>query len=254
LYVSPGHSVFAEGVLIQAEKLINGATVLQQKRDWVEYWHVELESHDILLAEDLPAESYLDTGNRTAFDGGGAFLDLHPDFAPKHWAQTCVPLVFDGAELQRAKTLLLARAPTLGHEITAADDLHVLADGQRIDPIQLSATRRAIVLPEGSAEISLHSSTFVPAQHDPQSDDQRRLGLCVGRLQLDGADIALDDQAILSAGWHGLERAAGRSDQRWTTGNTPLPANTRLIVIERAGRGYYWAEKDVKYEKLPQIK
>jgi hypothetical protein len=35
--------------------------------DFVTYWHVELERHDILLADGMPAESYLDTGNRAAF-------------------------------------------------------------------------------------------------------------------------------------------------------------------------------------------
>jgi hypothetical protein len=30
----------------------------------VEYFHVELDRHDVLFVEGLPAESYLDTGNR----------------------------------------------------------------------------------------------------------------------------------------------------------------------------------------------
>jgi hypothetical protein len=36
-----------------------------------DYVHVELDRHDILLAEGLPAESYLDTGNRAAFGTQG---------------------------------------------------------------------------------------------------------------------------------------------------------------------------------------
>ena len=38
--------------------LINGVSVAQINEDRVEYWHVELDAHDILLAEGLPAESY----------------------------------------------------------------------------------------------------------------------------------------------------------------------------------------------------
>jgi hypothetical protein len=34
----------------------------------VEYFHVELRTHSILLAKGLPSESYLDTGNRGFFD------------------------------------------------------------------------------------------------------------------------------------------------------------------------------------------
>jgi hypothetical protein len=242
LYVSPGHSVFSEGVLIQAEKLVNGATLIQTQCDRVEYWHIELDAHDILLAEGLPTESYLDNGNRSAFEGGGEFLDLHPDFAPKHWTDTCVPLVFDRAVLQQTKTLLLTQAQTLGHQITAEDDLHVIADGRRVNPIHLTAARRAMVVPEGCTEIRLISSTFVPARRNPQSNDERRLGICVGRLQLDGADIALNDDNAFTTGWHGCEGWPGRPDQRWTTCSTELPPNTKLVVIDLAGPGYYWAK------------
>jgi hypothetical protein len=56
LWVSPGHSLFVSGHLIQAGKLVNGASIAQVPRDWVEYWHVELDSHDVILAEGLPAE------------------------------------------------------------------------------------------------------------------------------------------------------------------------------------------------------
>jgi collagen type I/II/III/V/XI/XXIV/XXVII alpha len=35
--------------------------------DAVTYFHVELPRHDVLLAEGLAAESYLDTGNRSVF-------------------------------------------------------------------------------------------------------------------------------------------------------------------------------------------
>jgi hypothetical protein len=44
--------------------LCNGATIRQESVAVVEYYHVELDAHDIMLAEGLPAESYLDTGNR----------------------------------------------------------------------------------------------------------------------------------------------------------------------------------------------
>ena len=83
LWLSPGHCVAAEGVLMPIRVLINGRTIGQIETDRVEYWHVELERHDILLANGLPAKSYLDTGNRTAFVNGGDFLELHPDFEPK---------------------------------------------------------------------------------------------------------------------------------------------------------------------------
>jgi hypothetical protein len=70
LLVSPDHAICLDGVLIPAKELVNGATIVQEL-DFgeVHYFHVELEQHDILLAEGLTAESYLDTGNRDAFAG-----------------------------------------------------------------------------------------------------------------------------------------------------------------------------------------
>ncbi len=71
LWLSPDHAVFVEDVLIPVRYLVNGATVRQERVERVHYFHIELESHDILLAEGLTAESYLDTGNRGAFSNGG---------------------------------------------------------------------------------------------------------------------------------------------------------------------------------------
>ena len=67
LLLSPDHGVFAGGGLIPARDLVNGATITRAALPSVEYWHVELAAHDLLLAEGLPVESYLDTGNRAAF-------------------------------------------------------------------------------------------------------------------------------------------------------------------------------------------
>ena len=81
LWLSPDHSVFIDGVLIPIRYLVNGATIVREPTDAVTYWHVELPQHDILLAEGLPCESYLDTGNRGAFENGAGPTMLHPDFA-----------------------------------------------------------------------------------------------------------------------------------------------------------------------------
>ena len=97
LVLSPDHAVFIDGVLIPVRYLLNGATVVQEPAERVTYWHVELPAHDVLLAEGLPCESYLDTGNRGAFANGGAALMAHPDFALRTWqAQGCAPLLLAG--------------------------------------------------------------------------------------------------------------------------------------------------------------
>jgi hypothetical protein len=70
LLLSPDHAVFVDGALIPIRYLVNDVTVAQQKIDEVTYWHVELARHEVLLAEGLACESYLDTGNRGAFEDG----------------------------------------------------------------------------------------------------------------------------------------------------------------------------------------
>jgi hypothetical protein len=226
--------------LIQAEKLVNDATVVQVPRTRVEYWHVELDAHAVILAEGLPAESYLDTGNRTAFVNGGDDLEAYPDFKPKHWTETCVPLVLEGAAIARVKARLLERAAELGHGLTDDADLHVLVDGVRIEPVGLGGTRIAFMLPEGGTQIELRCRRYVPARLRPASTDARGLGICVNRWQLDGTDVALSDDAAFAAGWHALETDADDKRWRWSRDRVPLPRTTRLVVLEIAFPGLYW--------------
>jgi hypothetical protein len=64
LLLSPDHAVYVDGALIPIRYLINGRSIVPTASRTVIYYHLELPRHDVLLAEGLPAESYLDTGNR----------------------------------------------------------------------------------------------------------------------------------------------------------------------------------------------
>ncbi|HET9018539.1 MAG TPA: Hint domain-containing protein, partial [Acetobacteraceae bacterium] len=107
LLLSPDHALALGGGLVPVRYLLNGATIVQEPpRGRIAYYHVELDRHDVLLAEKLPAESYLDTGNRAAFANGGRVAALHPQFATAAaaalhiWAErACAPLLRDGPAL-----------------------------------------------------------------------------------------------------------------------------------------------------------
>ena len=120
LLLSPDHAIYyvdddGVGALIPVRYLINGGTIARETLDDVTYWHVELPAHDVLFANGLPAESYLETGNRAAFANGGAVVRVKPDFAQRMWeAEGCAPLVAAGAVLARARAHLLARSRMLG--------------------------------------------------------------------------------------------------------------------------------------------
>jgi collagen type I/II/III/V/XI/XXIV/XXVII alpha len=107
LLLSPDHAVFVDDVLIPIRYLINDTTIRQAERRSVEYFHIELPRHAILLANGLPAESYLDIGDRSSFENGGGPLHLHPDFASRLWeAEGCAPLCVAGATLAAVRRRL----------------------------------------------------------------------------------------------------------------------------------------------------
>jgi len=111
LCLSPQHAIFDEGVLIPAKFLVNGSSVVQEPCARITYYHVELERHDLLLAEGLAVESYLDTGDRASFENGGAALVLHPDFARLVWdGRACAELKVTGPELEAVRAKLARNA------------------------------------------------------------------------------------------------------------------------------------------------
>ena len=117
LTLSPDHAVYVNAVLIPVKYLVNGRTIVQEPVDRVTYRHLELPRHDVMFAEGLPAESYLDVGDRTNFANGGKVMRLFPDFSTPAFdiavmweAMGCAPLVVTGPKLAVARALVAAVA------------------------------------------------------------------------------------------------------------------------------------------------
>ncbi|HXT80198.1 MAG TPA: Hint domain-containing protein, partial [Acetobacteraceae bacterium] len=113
LVLSPEHAVYVDGVLIPVRKLVNGTTVAFQQVTRVTYYHVELPRHDVLYAEGMPAESYLDLGDRDMYFNGKV-VRLHTvsirhhdtDLAAVWESMGCAPLVQSGPLLAAVRQRL----------------------------------------------------------------------------------------------------------------------------------------------------
>jgi hypothetical protein len=111
LYLSPDHAVFFDRVLIPIKYLVNGGSIAPVRMPAVTYWHVELDNHDVLFAEGLPSESYLDAGDRGCFDNGNDAVMLHPAFRTLAWdANGCAPLVVTGPVVEHLRARLATTA------------------------------------------------------------------------------------------------------------------------------------------------
>lgn len=110
LWVSPAHAMFLDGMLIPAAALVNGVSVVKADRlDAIEYWHVELDAHDVLLAENAPSESYIDDSNRAMFHNAATYLTLYPTTELIEPAY-CAPRVEDGHRIVAIRRRIDERA------------------------------------------------------------------------------------------------------------------------------------------------
>jgi hypothetical protein len=203
--LSPLHAVFFDGVLVPACHLVNGATITRETPGAVTYYHLELARHGILLADGMPAESYIDHGNRGEFSGqSGRAANPQP---------ACAKLVTAGAPLAAIRRRLHRIALEAGYTLTYDARLRGIAGQASLLPrLQMRRGRRlaSFALPSGAEKLAIVAGAASPADTDPESEDRRRLAVCLA---------APPDGAILGGGW--LPRGA-RDEGHWMDGAADL--------------------------------
>ena len=106
LRVSPEHALRLDDpargpVLLPAHLLVNGKSILREtERAGVDYLHIELEHHDVILAEGAAAETFIDDSSRVLFDNAAEFATLYPNAAARP-PRFCAPRIEGGPVLVR---------------------------------------------------------------------------------------------------------------------------------------------------------
>ena len=109
LYVTAHHSLLIDGALVPAQMLVNGTTITryEPESDELEFFHVKLESHDVVYAEGAPAETLLNVDESFV-----NFADYLRRYAmPATENGRCAPLVRIGGRAELKSRLRSALSP-----------------------------------------------------------------------------------------------------------------------------------------------
>ena len=81
LRVSPDHALLVDDVLIHAGALVNGTSIVRERAVPIifTYYHVEVGDHSLILAENTPAETFVDNVDRANFDNWHEYQALYPE-------------------------------------------------------------------------------------------------------------------------------------------------------------------------------
>jgi hypothetical protein len=103
LYVTAAHALLIDGVLAPAEMLINDKTIKRfeaREHDELEFFHVKLETHDVIYAEGAPVETLLEV-NESAVN----FADYLRQYGtPATEEARCAPHVDFGSRFGELKS------------------------------------------------------------------------------------------------------------------------------------------------------
>jgi hypothetical protein len=137
LYVTAGHALFTDGVLAPAGMLINGATITRHEArdcDELEFFHIKLESHDVIYAEGAPVDTLLTVDERAV-----NFAEYFRRYGPPTTDETpCAPRIsYTGGRGELRSRMRSALSPRLDRR----DAFDVLRD--RVEECGVMLSRQA---------------------------------------------------------------------------------------------------------------
>ncbi len=219
LRVTKGHALWLDGVLIPVEFLINHLSIAwDDAAHEVSFFHVELATHAVLLANGAPAESYRDDGNRWLFRNWNEGREAPPK-------PPCAEVVTGGPLVDAIWRRLRDRAnPGPAEPTTAEPDLTLLVDGEPVRGRSCGDGVHVFPLPRRPLDVR------VVSRSDAQDElglarDPRHLGVALGRIAVwYGTRVAMVEASdpSLVHGFHEFEPEQGF---RWTDGDARLPSS-----------------------------
>jgi hypothetical protein len=217
LRITKAHALYIDSVLVPVEFLVNHRTILwDDHAQEVTVYHIELETHDVLLANGAPAESYRDDGNRWLFQNANSGWGLP-------MREACAPILTGGPIVDAIWQRLLDRAGKLRSlPLTDDPDLHLLVDGRRLEAVERTGDVYVFRLPLVPSILRIVSRASTPAELG-LARDPRVLGVALRRLALRKMTrfrIIKANDKRLREGFHAFE---SDSSLRWTNGDAAIP-------------------------------
>jgi hypothetical protein len=206
LWISPGHSMLINNVLVLAKSLVNGITITQGYCPaQTDYFQLEFETHDCVLAEGAWSESYADTpGLRGQFHNVADFYARYPNHTEPAMQTLCAARPLDGTALEKALGPIAALAAT-GRKPGALQGY--------IDEIRQPGQLRGWARDDSNPELPVLLEILV-------------------RGRVIGTILACDHRPDLQAAGHG----SGRSAFTFTS-PIGLPSSPRDVQVRRAADG-----------------
>lgn len=264
LFVTPEHCLFVRGFFVPARMLVNGKSITHDTTlKTYRYYHLETETHSVIIADGLMTESYLDTGNRDEFakqsdkprsamtqncaKKSAAPLNVSREFVEQVWRELACK-----ADVEIPSLVTTTGRPAFHLET---------GEGTIIKPSRVCGDRYVFQIPFDTTLLYLCSRSAKPSDAiGPFVDDRRTLGVLVGEITLFAANATkvIDVATFLThaRGWLEPENASSR----WTTGRGALPIGRatrdhelRMIAIQILALGPYGSANNAPpVESQPQ--